>query len=177
MRMEKLNVGLEQKALQGIVESLNLLLADEHVLYVKTRNYHWNVTGPRFHSLHEFFESQYELLAEQIDEIAENVRQFGGTAAGTMQEFVKSTRLQEEPGNVPDEDGMIRNLLADHECIIRQLREDIEKAGEEYKADDAADFLTSLLEAHNKMAWMLRSHLTRNTGGGSGSGDGGRKKS
>lgn len=170
--MEKLNVGLEPKSLKGIVETLNTLLADEHVLYVKTRNYHWNVTGPRFHSLHLFFEKQYEELAEIIDEIAENVRQFGGTAAGTMKEFLQSARLQEDPGNIPDEDTMIRNLTADHESIIRQLREDIETADEKLEADDAADFLTAVLEQHNKMAWMLRSHLTRNAGAaGSGNAD------
>lgn len=166
--MDKLNTGLESKALKGIVETLNQLLADEHVLYVKTRNYHWNVAGPRFHSLHLFFESQYEELAEIIDEVAENVRQFGGIAAGTLKEFAQLARLQEEPGNFPDEDGMIRNLAADHEAVIRQLRGDIETADEKHKAADAADFLTAVLEKHNKMAWMLRSHLTRTSGAGSG---------
>ncbi len=164
--MEDLNIGLEKRSLDGIVKTLNLLLADEHVLYVKTRNYHWNVTGPRFHSLHVFFEEQYEALAELIDEIAENVRQFGGAAAGTMTEFTRTARLKEEPGNIPDEDGMLRNLTADHEAIIRQLREDIEKADEKFEADDAADFLTAVLEKHNKMAWMLRSHLTRSGAAG-----------
>ncbi|MDZ4801377.1 MAG: DNA starvation/stationary phase protection protein [Bryobacteraceae bacterium] len=164
--MEDLKVGLEPKSLKGIVETLNLLLADEHVLYVKTRNYHWNVTGPRFHTLHLFFETQYDELAEIIDEVAENARQFGGVAAGTMAEFTKSARLKEEPGNLPDEDGMIANLVADHEAVIRHLRKDIDTSGEKYKAADAADFLTSVLEKHNKMAWMLRSHLTRISGRG-----------
>lgn len=159
--MDKLNVGLKAEQLQGIVDSLNKLLADEQVLYAKTRNYHWNVVGPRFHSLHVFFESQYEELAEIIDEVAENARQFGGFACGTMTEYIGLARLKEQPGELPDEDGMIANLANDHDAVIRQLRKDIEKASEELEADDAADFLTSVLEKHNKMAWMLRSHLAK----------------
>ncbi|MBC8167415.1 MAG: DNA starvation/stationary phase protection protein [Bryobacteraceae bacterium] len=164
--MEPLDNGLEEQNLQGIVDSLNKLLADEHVLYVKTRNYHWNVTGPRFHPLHVFFEEQYDELAEIIDEVAENVRQFGGFACGTMAEFTSLARLKEEPGNLPDEDGMIASLVEDHEAVIRQLRDDIEQADGEFEAADAADFLTAVLEKHNKMAWMLRSHLTGKPGGG-----------
>ena len=158
--MERINVGLTDEQRSGIVASLNRLLADEHVLYIKTRNYHWNVVGPRFHMLHKFFEEVYDQLAEIIDEVAENARQFGGFACGTMTEFTKMARLKETPGRLPDENGMLRDLLEDHEQIIRILREEIEKAGEEYEADDAADFLTSVLEQHNKMAWMTRSHLT-----------------
>ncbi|MBC7924033.1 MAG: DNA starvation/stationary phase protection protein [Bryobacteraceae bacterium] len=164
--MEQLNTGLTPEALKGIVDTLNKLLADEQVLYNKTRNYHWNVVGPRFHQLHEFFEEQYDELAEIVDEVAENVRQFGGFAAGTMTEFLQLARLKEHPGNLPDEDGMIGDLVADHDTIIRQLREDIEQSGDEYEADDAADFLTAILETHNKMAWMLRSFLTRHSGNG-----------
>lgn len=157
--MEEINVGLPEEHLSAISESLNKLLADEHVLYIKTRNYHWNVIGPRFNDLHKFFEEQYTQLEPMIDEIAENVRQFGGFAAGTMGEFTRLSRLKEEPGNIPDQSGMVRNLLNDHETIIRQIRQDIDAADEKYNAPDAADFLTSLLENHNKMAWMLRSML------------------
>jgi starvation-inducible DNA-binding protein len=159
MSTEKINVGLTAEQRQGIVETLNTLLADQHVLYVKTRNYHWNVVGPRFNDLHKFFEEQYTLLAGMIDETAENARQFGGVAAGTMKEFLELSRLKEHPGNIPDENGMLKDLLDDHETVIRALREDIDKADDEYEAADAADFLTAQLEAHNKMAWMLRSFL------------------
>jgi starvation-inducible DNA-binding protein len=159
MATEKLNVGLSAEQRAGVVETLNTLLADEHVLYIKTRNYHWNVVGPRFNDLHKFFEEQYTFLAQMIDETAENARQFGGVAAGTMAEFLELSRLKEQPGHVPDENGMLQDLLDDHETVIRALREDIEKADEEYEAADAADFLTAQLEAHNKMAWMLRSFL------------------
>ena len=157
--MEKINVGLSDEQRTGIVTSLNRLLADEHVLYIKTRNYHWNVVGPRFHSLHEFFEEIYTELAEIIDEVAENVRQFGGFACGTMAEFQKLARLKEQPGRIPDQNGMLHDLLDDFESVIRTLREDIDKADEEYEAPDAADFLTSVLEQHNKTAWMIRSLL------------------
>ena len=157
--MEKINVGLSDEQRSGIVSSLNRLLADEHVLYIKTRNYHWNVVGPRFHSLHEFFEEVYTQLAEIIDEVAENARQFGGFACGTMAEFTQLARLKETPGRIPDQTDMLRDLLDDHEQVIRSLREDIEKADEEFKAPDAADFLTSVLEQHNKIAWMTRSLL------------------
>jgi starvation-inducible DNA-binding protein len=158
--MESINVGLSEQQRTGVVDTLNRLLADEHVLYVKTRNYHWNVIGSRFHSLHEMFEEQYTELAELIDEVAENVRQFGGFAKGTMGEFLKLARLKEHADSVPDQDTMLRNLADDHETIIRNLRKDIEAAENEYKAVDAADFLTSVVEKHNKMAWMLRSTIS-----------------
>jgi starvation-inducible DNA-binding protein len=157
--MERLNIGLTDQQRNGVVETLNKLLADEHVLYIKTRNYHWNVVGPRFHDLHIFLEKQYEEVAEIIDEVAENARMFGGSAAGSMKEFLKLTRLKESSGDVPEENGILHDLVDDHESIIRSLREDIEHADEELKAADAADFLTSVLEQHNKMAWMLRSFL------------------
>jgi starvation-inducible DNA-binding protein len=142
-----------------VVDTLNKLLADEHVVYIKTRNYHWNLTGPRFHDLHVFLEKQYEELAAIIDEVAENARMFGGIAAGSMKEFLKLARIKENNGEVPDENRILQDLVEDHEAIIRTLREDIERADEEWNAADAADFLTAVLERHNKMAWMLRSFL------------------
>ena len=158
---EKLNVGLNDDKRTGIVDALNVLLADEFLLYTKTRNYHWNVMGPRFHDLHLFFEKQYGQLDEIMDDVAENARQFGGFARATMTEYVQTSRLKESPGKHSGEDEMISDLLADHETIIRALRKDIEKADEKYGAADAADFLTSVLEEHNKMAWMLRACLAR----------------
>jgi starvation-inducible DNA-binding protein len=114
--------------------------------------------------LHVFLEEQYTLLEATIDEVAENARQFGGVALGTMQEFLAQTQLRENPGIVPDEDGMLRDLLSDHETIIQFLRESVERADEEYNAADAADFLTAVLEKHNKMAWMLRAFLPSGAG-------------
>ena len=157
--MERLNIGLTQQQQNGVIESLNKLLADEHVLYIKTRNYHWNLVGPRFHDLHLLFEKQYEELALIIDEVAENARMFGGVAAGSMKEYLRLTRLKENTGDISDENGILQDLTDDHETIIRSLRTDIERAQEEWKAADAADFLTAVLEKHNKSAWMLRSFL------------------
>ena len=156
---EKLNVGLQDEHRERIVDALNVLLADQFLLYTRTRNYHWNVVGPRFNDLHKFFEEQYDELAEMIDETAEVARQFGGVAAGTMKQFTDLSRLKEQPGHIPDESGMLNDLLNDHETIIRSLREDVERADEEFNAAEAADFLTSTIEKHNKMAWMLRSML------------------
>jgi starvation-inducible DNA-binding protein len=158
---ETVNTGITDDHREGIVETLNALLADEFVLYSKTRKYHWNVVGPRFHDLHIFFEKQYGELDELMDSVAENVRQFGGAAAATLQEYSQRSRLKEEPGVNPDAEGMVSNLLKDHESIIRELRHDIDRAADEFHAQDAADFLTSVLEAHNKMAWMLRSTVTK----------------
>ena len=156
---EKLNVGLQDEHRERIVDALNILLSDQFLLYTKTRNYHWNVVGPRFNDLHKFFEEQYDELAEMIDETAEVARQFGGIAAGTMKQFAELSRLKEQPGRIPDESGMLNDLLADHETIIRSLRGDVERADEEFNAAEAADFLTGTIEKHNKMAWMLRSML------------------
>jgi starvation-inducible DNA-binding protein len=155
---EKINIGLSEEPRTAIVGSLNTLLADEFLLYTKTRNYHWNVRGPRFNDLHKFFESQYEQLDEIIDEVAENARQFGGFATGTMAEYIAQSRLKEQRATVPEAEDMLRNLLSDHETIIQALRPDIDTA-DEYDAKDASDFLTTVLEQHNKMAWMLRSFL------------------
>lgn len=152
------NIGLTDSASAAVAKLLNHRLADTFVLYTKTRNYHWNVTGPRFQPLHAFFEEQYDQLEEAMDEIAERVRQVGGTAAGTLAEFARLSALKEQPGVVPSADEMIANLLADHETIIRQLREDIDTTADHHDLG-TSDFLTGLMESHEKMAWMLRSFL------------------
>jgi starvation-inducible DNA-binding protein len=152
----KPNIGLSDAQREGNIAILSALLADEYVLYTKTRNYHWNVTGPHFNDLHKFFESQYDSIDEKIDEIAEFIRSLGGKSPGSLAEFVKSARLRESKGG-ESATQMVENLLADHEAVVRQLRGDIAKAGDKFKADDVADFLTGLAEDHQKMAWMLRS--------------------
>ncbi len=154
----KPNLGLSGKARDAVHEALVRLLADEHVLYVKTRNFHWNVTGLQFGVLHELFEKQYDALAEVIDEVAERIRILGGVAPGSMKEFLKLARLDEQPGGLLEAEKMIAILLGDHESVIRSLREAIRVADE---AGDAGtnDFLTGLLEDHEKTAWMLRAHL------------------
>src|SRR3989442_8347867 len=118
----KILSAIPEGARQTVVEILNTLLADEYLLYTKTRNYHWNVTGPQFNDLHKFFEAQYEELNEFVDEVAERARQLGGRAYGTLAEFVKVARLTEAPEAGPAARDMISTLLADHEAGIRSLR-------------------------------------------------------
>src|SRR5574341_262851 len=107
------SIGLNDSQRQPVVDILNRLLADEVLLYIKTRNYHWNVVGPQFSELHKFFESQYEELDEIMDEVAERARALGGKAAGSMSEFLKLARLKEAAGG--DARKMIAELLGDHE--------------------------------------------------------------
>lgn len=152
----KMNIGLSDQNRSGVIQVLSALLADEHVLYVKTRNYHWNVTGPQFNDLHKFFESQYDQIEKSIDEIAERIRSLGGKSPGTMTEFLKLTRLKEAPGEFPNARSMVAHLLADHEAIIRQLRTDVTACDEKFGDAGTNDFLTGLMESHEKMAWMLR---------------------
>lgn len=152
-----INTGLSDKSREKVVGILNALLADEVVLYVKTRNFHWNVEGPSFSEHHKFFESQYEALDEIMDDVAERARALDGRAAGSLAEFLKLARLKEAKSGLSGEE-MIAALLADHEAVVRQLRSDVEAAG---AAGDAGtnDFLTGLIESHEKMAWMLRAYL------------------
>ena len=140
--------GLTDDQRAGISQILTRVLADEFVLYTKFRNYHWNVTGPQFRSLHELFEEQYDELEEIIDDTAERIRTYGHNAIGTMDEFKQTTRLSEAPGEYPDARTMVTNLTADHEQIIRDLREDIETVGSDHGDVGAEDFLTGLLQQH-----------------------------
>ncbi len=154
-----IDIGIEEKNRQAVVGLLQVVLANLNVIYVKTRNYHWNITGPRFHTLHLFLEEQYKELAEAADEVAERIRTLGAFSLGTMTEFTKQSVLAEEPGQRPPADGMIGSLLKDHETIIKGLREDIDKCDDDYEDTGTADFLTGLMEQHEKLAWMLRAHL------------------
>jgi starvation-inducible DNA-binding protein len=155
----KPNIGLADKGRKEVARLLNILLADEVALYLKTRNFHWNVTGPNFHDLHKFFESQYEALDEILDDVAERVRSLGFPAFGSLQEFAKHTRNKEQAGAELGARAMVGQLLADHEAVVRRLRVDAETAG---KFGDAGtnDFLVGLIEEHEKMAWMLRATVT-----------------
>ena len=156
---EQINIGLTDKQRNGVVGILNRTLSDLHVLFVKTRNYHWNVAGVEFRDFHKLLEEQYELLAESIDEVAERVRQLGAPALGSMQDYLKHAQLKEDTGAPPDAMTMIANLRDDHEAVIRQLREDADACDEVYKDAGTNDFLIKLIQDHEKIAWMLRSIL------------------
>ncbi|MFM7797345.1 MAG: Dps family protein [Candidatus Nitrosotenuis sp.] len=156
--MDKVNIGLAPNSRQKVVSVLTDVLADQYVLYTKTRNYHWNVTGEDFAQYHELFEKQYSAIDEDIDDVAERIRALGAKTPATLGEFVKSATLKEHPGKFPSAKVMIANLLSDHETVIRNLRKGINICGD---AGDAGteDFLTQLIEKHEKTAWMLRATL------------------
>ncbi|HLS94796.1 starvation-inducible DNA-binding protein [Sphingobacterium allocomposti] len=155
----KTNIGIKEKDTQAVAVILNKLLADEHVLYVKARNAHWNVEGRDFHAQHVFFESIYDQLSETIDEIAERIRSIGHYAVGTMKEFLELTQLSELRHTKNDSLGYIEELLSDFEAIIVYIREQIETVGEKHKDAGTEDFLVAIMEQHEKTAWMLRAHL------------------
>lgn len=136
---------------------LKLLLANTYVLYVKTQNFHWNVKGPRFQQLHAFFEEQYTALSAAIDEVAEQIRILQARPPSSLKEFLDLTSLEESTGEL-SEDDMLRNLLADHEQMIHQIVRWIKDA-QEVDDESTADLLVERSREHEKMAWMIRSHL------------------
>lgn len=153
------NIGLSEDNRAGVAEILNHILANESVIYTKTRNFHWNVTGPLFYSLHNLLEEQYSQMATSIDEIAERARQMGFRAVGSMQEFLDLASLKESKDENLSDTDMVARLVEDHEGIIQQMRGDIEKLEDEFKDAGTADFVTGLMQMHEEMAWMLRSLL------------------
>lgn len=153
--MLKTQIGLTDGQREAVCKILSGILADEYVLYTKTRNFHWNVSGPRFNDLHKFFEAQYDDLAEKVDEVAERIRSLGHMSPGSLTEFSRLARLKDHVGPATASQ-MCAALLADHESVIRQIRGDVEAVGAHGDVG-TNDFLTGLMEDHEKMAWMLRS--------------------
>lgn len=154
----KANIGIAEKNSKAVALLLNKLLANEFILYAKTRNYHWNIESPSFLEIHKFLESQYTELAEMIDEVAERVRKIGHFAEGRLKDFIKLTDLEEEP-YTDDQVQQITNLLNDHETLARTIRGHIPEVEDKYKDLGTSDFLTGILKQHESMAWMLRSYL------------------
>ena len=157
--MPILNIGLTDRQRAGVIDLLNHDLADAYLVLVKTKKYHWDVVGPQFMTLHKLWEEQYAALSESIDEIAERVRTLGGYPVGTMAGCLQLASIKEDPGDVPMATGMVARLVTDHEQIIRNLREHIDACADTFEDQGTADFLTALMEAHEKMAWMLRSFI------------------
>lgn len=156
------NIGLESEVRHPIVEILNNSLANESILSQKTRSAHWNASGSGFFELHILFETQYKQLDEIADKIAERARILGGVSIASFKEFLAHARLEEQPANPPD----IIHLLADHETVIRFLRDDIRKCSEEYEDEGTVDLLVGVMSLHEKMAWMLRSYIEKEPGFG-----------
>lgn len=140
-----------------LVEDLSTFLADTYLIYVKSQNFHWNVTDPRFYSLHKFFEEQYEELAEATDLIAERIRALGEKSPGSMQEFLQLSRLSESENQLPAEE-MLKALLSDHSSIIIWLRNGIEQAIK-WGDQGTADLFIERLRIHEKTTWMIKSHI------------------
>jgi starvation-inducible DNA-binding protein len=153
------NIGIKPANLSEVAKTLSTFLADEFVLYTKTRNAHWNVEGPDFHDKHKFFESQYNELDEIMDEVAERIRILGHYAPATLKDFLQLTHLTEQIRSKNDSQGFIKELLGDHESIIVFLRENINRFANELQDAGTSDFITGIMETHEKMAWMLRAHL------------------
>ena len=153
----EVNIGINKDDRKAIAEGLAKVLADSYMLYLKTHNYHWNVTGKLFHPLHAMFEEQYTELAEAIDEIAERIRALGFRAPGSFREFSEITSIQEDTDQ-PDAIEMIRRSAEANEAILRTAREALDPCQD---ADDEAtiDLLTHRLKVHSKTACMLRSLL------------------
>ena len=150
-------IGITKKDLEASIDRLTIVLSDEMLLYVKTRNFHWNVSGNSFMELHKLFEAQYTDLEHTIDEIAERITKLGGKAIGTMKEFIDHSNLKESPKTIEQKD-MLKELLADHETTLKELRDHI-KATEESNDYGTADFMTGILLKHESMAWMLRKYV------------------
>jgi starvation-inducible DNA-binding protein len=156
---EKLNIGISDADRKATAEGLARLLADSYTLYLKTHNFHWNVTGPMFQTLHLMFETQYTELAQAVDVIAERIRSLGHYAPGTYREFAKLTTVAEADG-VPSAQDMVKQLVDGHETVIRTARSLFPVADK--SSDEAtADLLTQRMQTHEKTAWMLRSLLER----------------
>lgn len=151
------NIGIDRDTRQKIAAGLSRLLADTYTLYLKTHNYHWNVTGPMFNTLHLMFEAQYNELALAVDLIAERIRALGEPAPGTYAAFAALTAIKERD-DVPVAEEMIRDLVGGQETVVRTARELFPLVDGAHD-EPSADLLTQRMQAHEKAAWMLRSLL------------------
>ena len=157
MQMMPIDIGMAEKDRHEIAQGLSKLLADTYTLYLKTHNFHWNVTGPMFRTLHLMFEEQYNELALAVDLIAERIRALGFPAPGTYREFAQLSSIGEDEG-VPSAEEMIRKLVEGQEAVVRTARS-IFSAVDQAHDEPTADLLTQRMQVHEKTAWMLRSLL------------------
>lgn len=151
----KINIGINDVQRKAIVEGLSVLLADTYTLYLKTHNYHWNVTGPMFQTLHTLFETQYMELSTAVDDIAERIRALGEFAPGSYKAYAKLTSIKEADG-IPSAEEMIKDLVNGQEAIAKTARS-LVKTAEDAEDEVTLDILTQRMTVHEKTAWMLRS--------------------
>lgn len=154
-----ISTGIPEKEVEEIATILNTLLADEYSLFTKTRSAHWNVTGPNFYELHNLFENQYVELDKMIGDIAERVRSLGHYALGSLPDFLSVTHLIDEKHDFGNSREMLHTLMTDHELIIRLIRNNIIPSSAKLKDLSTSGFILSIMEKHEKMAWMLRASL------------------
>lgn len=152
-------IEISDKNLQEVATILNTLLADEYVLFTKTLNAHWNVQGSNFMELHKFFQMQYEELYLLIDNVAERIRTLGHFAAGSLKNFLSVTHLLEDNADFGSQKQILQTLINDHETIIRYIRNELPKVSDTYKDLGTTDFMTGIMQQHEKMTWMLRAYL------------------
>ena len=155
--MATIDIGIREQDRKAIADGLSRLLADTYTLYLKTHNFHWNVTGPMFQTLHLMFETQYNELALAVDQIAERIRALGYPAPGTYGAYAKLSSIKEEDG-VPKAQDMIRLLVEGQEAVVRTARS-VFPSAEKANDEPTADLLTQRMQIHEKTAWMLRSLL------------------
>ncbi len=156
----KPKIGISETNLKKSVDLLSVVLSDEMTLYIKTRKFHWNVSGNSFVEIHKLFEAQYAELELIVDEVAERIGKLGGKTIGTMNEFTQHSRIAEHPNKYPDQKAMITELLEDHETLVLELRKDIDVIDEDCKDAGSADLLTRILQQHETNAWILRRYLS-----------------
>lgn len=155
--IQPVNIGIDEKDREEIVKGLSHLLADSYTLYLKTHNFHWNVTGPMFNTLHLMFEGQYTELATAVDLIAERIRTLGYPAPGSYSDYAELSSIKETKG-VPEAEEMIKLLVEGNEAVVRTAR-NVFPAAEQANDESTADLLTQRMSLHEKNAWMLRSLL------------------
>lgn len=157
-----MNIGISDSNRETVAKALVSILADEFVLYFKTRSAHWNVIGHDFAEKHKLFETQYEQLDNIIDSVAERIRILGHVVPGTLSAILESTNLQDHKFSSHDSGWIIATLLTDHETIIRNLRNQISLFANDQHDLGTSDFVTGLMQDHEKAAWFLRAHLSKN---------------
>lgn len=157
--MKKVSIGISDKNREAIAEQLSKMLADEFVLYSKTLNAHWNVEGPDFHTVHVYLETLYNEQQGVVDTVAEKIRAIGHYVPAQLKKYLELTHLSDKAPEKNDSQTLFAELLEAHESIIIFLRENIKPFADKLKAEGISDYITGLMEYHEKTAWMLRAHL------------------
>ena len=156
-----IHIGITDENRQAVSEAMSKVLADEFVLFSKLLNAHWNIEGPDFYSVHEYLDELYHAQLEIVDTVAERIRAIGHYVPATLAKYSELTHLTEDYREENDSQGFFKELTDTYESIIMNLRGNIVPFAHEYKAEGMSDYITGLMEEHEKTAWMIRSHLKK----------------